>query len=182
MTNSKRKIILNLAISLDGYIADLDGGFDWIVGDGDKSTDSEKQFHFPDFLKGIDTIVMGRKAYDDAPSESLEGYGDKIIYVASSEPIETKSKNIKTIDGDVTGQILEVQKQKGKAIWIYGGSGLANQFIKEDVIDEYIIGIIPTILGKGIPLFLTDNPPIKLHLTEHTSKEGIVIIKYTKRT
>jgi len=180
MKNLKRKIILNLAISLDGYIADPDGGFNWIVGDGDKNTDSEKQFHFSDFLKEIDTIVMGRKAYDDTPAESLDSYGDKTIYVATSEPLETKSKNLKSISGDVAGQILKAKRQEGKDIWIYGGGELADQFIKADIIDEYIIGIIPIILGKGIPLFLTDNPTIKLHLTEHTSQEGIVVMKYTK--
>ena len=180
-TSPKRRIILNLAMSLDGYIADTEGGFAWIVGDGDRSADSKDQFDFPGFLANVDTLVMGRKAYDDAPSESLDGYKDKTIYVATSEPLERSSNNVLAISGDVVKQIQEVREKEGTDIWIYGGSELADQFIKADIIDEYIVGIIPIILGKGIPLFLADNPTLKLHLTDCTSQEGIVIVRYDKR-
>jgi len=179
--NKERKIILNLAISLDGYIADPDGGFDWIKGDDDKSNNTEKQFSFSDFLKNIDTIVMGRKGYDDAPAGSLDGYGDMKIFVASSEPLEKSRDNIERINGDVVNRILEHRKRPGKDIWLYGGAGLTDQFIKAEVVDEYIIGIIPIILGKGRPLFLKDNPIIKLHLDECTLQEGIVILRYSRR-
>ena len=56
----KRKIILNLAMSIDGYIANEDGGFDWIVGDGDESLDTQNKWNYEKFLEGIDTVVMGR--------------------------------------------------------------------------------------------------------------------------
>lgn len=65
----KRKIILNLAISLDGFISDPEGGFEWVKGDGDKNRDTEKQFDFPKFLKTIDTTVMGKNAFLDCTSE-----------------------------------------------------------------------------------------------------------------
>lgn len=55
-----KKIILNLAISIDGYIASEDGGFEWIVGDGDKSLDTEKKWDFNGFLDTIDVVVMGK--------------------------------------------------------------------------------------------------------------------------
>jgi len=181
MNNSSRKIILNLAVSLDGYIADPDGGFDWIKGDGDKSNNTEKQFSFPDFLTNIDTIVMGRRGYEDAPDGSLDQYEDKKIYVASSKPLEAKNDNIECINGDIVNQILGLKDQEGKDIWLYGGAGLTDQFIKKDVIDEYVIGIIPVILGTGRPLFLDNNPKVELHLDENTSQEGIVILRYSRR-
>lgn len=59
-----RKIILNLAISLDGYIASEDGGYDWIIGDGDKRLDTENKWDFNKFLEDIDVVVMGKKCYD----------------------------------------------------------------------------------------------------------------------
>lgn len=83
----ERKIILNIAMSLDGYIADPSGVFDWIKGDGNKSTDSDEQFGFEDFLKEVDTIVMGGKAYDDALVDSLENYKGMKILVATASPL-----------------------------------------------------------------------------------------------
>lgn len=59
-----RKIILNLAMSIDGYIASNNGGYDWIVGDGSDKLDTEKTWDYNKFLEGIDTVVMGRKCYE----------------------------------------------------------------------------------------------------------------------
>jgi dihydrofolate reductase len=176
----KRKIILNLATSLDGYICDENGGFDWIVGDGDKSHDTKKQFNFEEFTNTIDTIVMGKTAFEDSVKKTMESFSDKTIYVVSNELIKTKYENIKIISGDIVSQIQKIQKQKGKHIWIYGGAVMADYFIKANVIDEYIIGIIPKVIGKGRKLFLENNPKINLHLIENTVQEGVVILKYEK--
>jgi len=177
----KRKLILNLAISLDGYIADEEGGFAWIVGDGDKSNDTEDQSDFSKFLESIGIIVMGRKAYEDCPDETMSTFNSKKIYVPTSKKLESKYDNVEFINRNICEQILKEGEEGGKSIWIYGGGKLADAFIKADVIDEYIIGIIPIILGKGRPLFLENNPTIKLHLDHITVTEGIAVMKYTKR-
>jgi len=176
-----RKIILNLAISLDGYIADEDGGFDWIKGDGDKSNDTEKQFDFPAFVNTVDTLVMGRKAYLDCPSETMETFKSKKIYVATSKELENKYDNVEFVKENIYNKILELRDQEGNDIWLYGGAGLTDAFLKGDVIDEYIIGFVPIILGKGIQLFKENNPIIKLHLDECTVAQGLVILRYSKR-
>ncbi|MGB3367171.1 MAG: dihydrofolate reductase family protein, partial [Acidaminobacteraceae bacterium] len=66
-------------------------------------------------------------------------------------------------------------------IWLYGGGVVIDAFVKADIIDEYIVGIIPTVLGSGRKLFLEGNPTIKLHLKESIIDSGIVILTYTKR-
>ena len=177
----KRKIILNLAISLDGFIADEDGGFDWIKGDGDNSHDTEYKFDFPKFVDGVDIIVMGRKAYEDCPQETMKTFNTKKIYVATNKKLEKKYANVEFISGDICKQILELREEKGKDIWIWGGAHLADPFIKANIIEEYIIGIIPVILGKGRPLFLENSPTVRLHLEESTTQEGVVILRYSKR-
>jgi dihydrofolate reductase len=177
---NKRKIILNLAVSLDGYISDKDGGFAWIHGDGDKSHDTKKQFSFPEFVESVDVIVMGKNAYLDCPPETQEGFKSKKIYVATSHKLESKDANVESINGDICNQILELQKKEGKNIWLFGGAGLTDPFIKADIIDEYIIGIIPIILGKGRKLFLENNPRIKLKLEENTVQEGVIVMRYRK--
>ncbi|MBL7058036.1 dihydrofolate reductase family protein [Patescibacteria group bacterium] len=176
-----RKIILNLAISLDGFIADEDGGFDWIKGDCDISHDTEHKFDFSEFVDSVDILVMGMKAYKDCPSETLKTFSSKTIYVATHSKIESEYNNVKFISGDICDQILKLKEGEGKNVWIWGGAILADQFIKANVIDEYIIGIIPLILGKGRSLFLENNPTIRLHLYESTTQEGVVILKYSKR-
>jgi dihydrofolate reductase len=175
-----RKIILNLAISLDGFIADVDGGFHWIEGDGDSSQNTEKSFDFPDFVDTVDTIVMGSKAYEDCPIETMETFKDKKLFVATSRELK-KDENVEFVNGNICSKVLELRNEIGKDIWLFGGAGLTDAFIKANIIDEYIIGIIPIILGDGIPLFLDENPIIKLHLDECTVNEGITILRYSKR-
>lgn len=172
-----RKIILNLAISVDGYIASEDRGFDWIVGDGDSKLDTDGKLDFDEFLENIDVVVMGKKCYDQ---NFYKDYENKKIYVATSESLENYD-NIHFINGDIVKVIEEERKNEGKDIFLFGGGILVDSFIKADIIDEYIIGIVPTILGKGRPLFLGNNPKIDLHLDEYFTESGIVILKYSKR-
>ncbi|MCM1989097.1 dihydrofolate reductase family protein [Oceanirhabdus seepicola] len=89
--------------------------------------------------------------------------------------------NVEFISNDICGYIQNLQKEEGKDIWLFGGGGLTDCFIKADIVDEYIIGIIPIILGNGRPLFLGSNPTIKLHLDEYTVQDGITIHRYSKR-
>ena len=175
-----RKIILNLAISLDGYISDSDGGFDWIVGHNDADQDTKHQFDFSAFTKSCDTIVMGRKAYDHCPIDAIEDYTKKKFLVATSQTRENLP-NVHFISGDIVNMIVDLKSKEGKDIWLFGGSGLTDAFLHADVIDEYIIGIIPSIRGKGIKLFTDSCPVMDLHLEESTVSDGIVILRYSKR-
>ena len=177
----KRKIILNLAISLDGYIADEEGGFAWIEGDGDKTNDTKKQFDFPGFVNNCDTVVMGRKAYEDCGIENIDKFQTKKFLIATSKKLETKYENVEVINGDICSQILTLREEKGKNIWLFGGAGSTDPFIKADLVDEYIIGIIPILLGTGRPLFLGNNPTHKLHLDECTVTGGITMLRYTRK-
>jgi len=175
-----RKIILNLAISLDGFIADENGGFDWIKGDGDSRINTKNIFDFAEFVNSIDIIVMGSKAYEDCPKETLDFFSNKKIIVATTRNLQG-NENVEFFNGDISKKVLALQKKDGKDIWLYGGAGLTDPFIKADVVDEYIIGVIPIVLGSGRPLFLGNNPTIELHLDEYFIIDGITILKYSKR-
>lgn len=172
-----RKIILNLAISIDGYIASEDGGYDWIVGDGDTKLDTERKWDYSKFLEDIDIVVMGKNCYDQ---NFYSDFKDKKVYVATSKELEDHD-NIHFINGDICKVIEEERKKVGKDIFLFGGGILIDKFIKDNIIDEYIIGIIPTILGKGRPLFLGNNPKINLHLDEYITDQGVMILRYSKR-
>jgi len=176
----KGKIILNLAISLDGFIARADGSFDWISGDGNKSLDTENKFDFSKFLKDIDAIVMGRKSFEHTPKEGMEMFKSTKIYVGTSKNLKSDYVNVEFVKEDILEKVIGL-KEEGKIIWLYGGAEILDSFVKADVIDEYIIGLIPIILGNGRRLFLKDNPEIKLRLEEISSREGIVIARYSRR-
>lgn len=173
----KRKIILNLAMSIDGYIASDDGGYDWIVGDGDNKLNTDNKFDFNEFLENIDIVVMGKNCYDQ---DMHKEFKDKKVYIATSKDIKDYD-NIHFVKDDICEVIKREAEKEGKDIFLFGGGVLIDSFIKENIIDEYIIGIIPTILGKGRPLFFEGNPMINLHLDEYSVGEGITILKYSKR-
>ncbi|MGG7165567.1 dihydrofolate reductase family protein [Clostridium ihumii] len=169
-------IILNLAISLDGYIADENGGFEWIVGDGSNKLNTIKKWDYSEFLKNIDVVVMGKNCFNQ---KFHNDFKEKEVYIATSEPM-TDYDNIHFISNNICKTIIDL-KNKNMNIFLFGGGILIDNFIKANIIDEYIIGIIPTILGKGIPLFLENNPKIDLHLEYYSIENGITILKYSKR-
>ncbi|WP_297520345.1 dihydrofolate reductase family protein [uncultured Clostridium sp.] len=173
----ERKIVLNLAMSLDGYIADENGGFDWLVGDGSSEVDTLEKWDFKGFTDSVDVVVMGRQCYEQGMAND---YADKIVYVATSKDLKDHD-NIKFMSGDIVSVILDEKKKEGKDIFLFGGGVVIDPFIKADVIDEYIIGYVPTILGSGRKLFLDNNPKIDLKLTETLVNDGIIISRYEKR-
>lgn len=170
------KIITTLAQSLDGFIADETGGYDWIAGQGDDGLDTEQEFSFSAFLSDIDIVVMGNRCYQEGFAKD---FADKQVYVAARADLQDTG-NIHFINGDIVKHICK-ERDAGKNIFLFGGGILLDAFIKADVIDEYIIGIVPLILGKGRPLFLGDNPEIKLHLESYHLRDGIFDIHYSRR-
>jgi len=172
-----RKIILSLAMSVDGFISDLDGGFDWISGDGDNTQNTGNQWDYAAFLEGVDVVVMGKNCYDQ---KLQDNFNDKKIFVATSKPIADYD-NIHFISDDICRSILEERQRKGKDIFLFGGGLTIDSFIAADLIDEYIIGIVPIILGKGRPLFAGSNPTIKLKLDTYSIESGVVVLYYSKK-
>lgn len=175
----KGRIILNLAVSLDGFIADEEGGYDWIAGQGDAALDTENQIAFADFLKGIDVVVMGKKSYQQGQDSYVKDYVGKRVYVATHETRRDEG-NISFISGDIVETVLK-ERDAGRNVYLFGGGILIDPFEKADLIDEYIIGIVPVLLGKGRPLFLGNNPRIPLRLEDYSLQDGIFTLRYGKR-
>ena len=174
-----KRIYMTLAMSLDGYIADENGAYDWIKGDGDKTLDTAEKWDYEKFLKGMDVVVMGKRCYEQGMHRVFQ---NKPVLIATHEALENQS-NLTFIKGDVvreTQAYMDVHKLDNA--FLFGGGGLLDAFVKADVIDEYIIGIIPVILGRGRKLFLEDNPKIELSLKKITVEEGISILTYVKRS
>ena len=175
-----RNIILYIATSLDGYIARNNGEVDWLSGNGD---DTNVDNRYEKFYNSIDTVVMGRTTYEQVVNELSPDtwvYEGKKCYVATRKKHES-DKRAEFISDDIVEVIKNLKIQGGKDIWLIGGGKLIDQFIKQDLIDKYIVTIIPTILGDGIPLFLDGNPEIKLRLVETKVIDGMVELSYIRR-
>jgi dihydrofolate reductase len=167
-----RKIILGLAVSLDGFIEGPNGEYDWCFTDQD--------YGLSDFFKQIDTIFMGRKSYE--LSQNMEGenpWKGMTTYVFSNSLLEVKGENVKLITGDIEKQINDLRKQPGKDIWMFGGAELLTTFVNNGWIDEYWLSVHPIILGAGKPLFQNIASRKKLRLTDHKAYQtGLVSLRY----
>lgn len=175
-----RNVILYIAASLDGYIARKNGAVEWLSGSGDSINVDNG---YDKFYSTIDTVVMGRTTYEQVINElspDIWVYEGKKCYVATTRNCKTDNR-VKFISEDITGFINSLKGQQGKDIWLVGGGKLIDQFIKQNLIDKYIITIIPIILGDGIPLFIGENPEIRLKLIETKTFDGMVELTYAKR-
>jgi len=176
-----RKVILNLAVTLDGYIEGPNGEIDWCV--------MEEDMQFDDFLDNVDTLFYGRVSYaawgnyqpsDDAsPSEkSLRmNVHSKTKYVFSSQ--KRREHNVTYIADDIAAEVMKIKKMEGKDIWLYGGASLIRTFISHGLIDKYIIALHPVVLGSGKSLFeaLKDRLELKLSDTR-VFKSGVIELSY----
>lgn len=141
--------------------------------------DTADHFDFDGFLASCDTIVMGRKAYEDCLS-SLPEAAEKRFLVASRTPRAPEGRVV-FLSADVVAEVLALKDRPGKHIWLFGGGELASDFIRADAVDRYIVGILPVIRGKGRRLFQEGIPPVELHLDRCTVSDGIPILEYSRR-
>lgn len=171
MTEKSRKIVY-IATSLDGFIARKNGDIDWL--EEDPSYD-----YYPEFIRNVEVILMGAGTYEKVMSFGIDWpYPKQRSYVFTHKKAHTKEKNIEFTDEDISSFINRIQAEIKGDIWIMGGSNLINQFLKKGLVDEIIVGILPIILGEGIPLFIGQDD-IKLELTKVSSYEkGMVQIHY----
>lgn len=175
----KRKVILYISQSLDGFIADSKGNVDWILGN-DENYDSD--YGYEAFINDIDTVILGATTYRQIINELSPDkwvYENLQSYVLTNENLED-TPNIKFVNTSVKRLINNLQKADGKNIWICGGASLINQCVKEDLIDEYQITTVPIILGNGIKLFTENDKRIKLKLKNTKEENGLILGIYTK--
>lgn len=175
-----RKITLFIAMSLDGYIADHNNGVDWLSGQGN---DSENIDVYSKFVKDIDTVMMGWNTYYQVATELSPNdwvYKDFTTYVFTHRK-ETSSEQIRFTSEPPVSLLKKLKEKEGKGIWICGGSDIVQQLINEDMIDEYYISVIPTILGGGIRLFGKTQQEIKLKLLKSQTYNGITDLVYVRR-
>ena len=174
------KIVLYLATSVDGYIADEQGGVSWLEGDGSKPDTSGS---YPAFYETVEAIVMGWTTYHQivtALSPDIWPYEGRPCYVVTHRQGENQ-ENVCFWNGELIALADQLKTESKGNVWICGGASVARQLLKENRIDKLWLSVIPTVLGKGVRLFpgLHRELPLKLVATEHYN--GIVDLVYEKR-
>lgn len=175
-----RRVILYIAMSLDGYIADKNGGVDWLSG---QDAEGAEEGTYSEFTQGIDTVVMGWNTYAQVKTElspEIWPYEELTSYVITHRN-EKSTDNIKFVGEEPCELIARLKEMSGKDIWICGGSSIIQPLICENLIDEYRVSVIPTILGNGISLFGNRETELQLRLKETKMYNGIVELVYTRR-
>lgn len=154
------RIIMNLAVSLDGYIARIDGSYDFLNGE---NVIDDKDFK--EFLDRVDVLIMGSSSYDQFEQQGGNPFKDKYTYVLTSQEYMPEN-NVMFTSMDID-ELSDLAKDKSdKNIWLFGGAKVVKQFLDLDLIDEFIITYVPKVIGTGIPLFLFSNEELDLRLLD----------------
>lgn len=177
-----RRIILDLAVTLDGFIEGKNGEVDWCIMDSEMG--------FINFLNQIDTILYGRKSYDlwgqytpkiedtDTEKEMWKLVHSKEKYVFSRTQKRADNKAI-LIYENIPEEVNKLKNKPGKDIWLYGGASLITNFINLGLVDEFRLSVHPVILGEGRPLLIDIKQRLNLKLINtRTFSSGVVQLIY----
>ena len=175
-----RKIIVYIATSADGFIARGDGSVDWL----DRPS-TAGDYGMMRFYRSIDTILWGRKTYELALEFQRQGikgaeFDAKVRnYVFSRKPPGSAPPEVEFISEAVSSFAKRLRATPGKDIWMMGGAGLIASFLDAGEIDAFIVHVMPTFIGEGIPLIAPGRRTVSLLLksSRHFS-DGVVRLHY----
>ncbi|MEM9526542.1 MAG: dihydrofolate reductase family protein [Bacteroidota bacterium] len=176
---ANRKLILYISMSLDGYLATKEDGLEWLS----VVEQAGEDYGYAAFTGSVDTYLVGRKTYDVVlgltggkfpQAEQFDCY----VITRKERPSEN---GVTFYNGDLAALINKLKRQEGGDIYCDGGGQIVQLLLGKNLIDEYIISVIPTILGDGKRLFIGGVDPIKLSLTSSKQfSSGLVQLRYRK--
>jgi dihydrofolate reductase len=170
-----RKIIAYLATSADGFIARPDGDVGWL-----DRPEPKGGYGMAAFYKSVDTVLLGRKTFDVARKFGQPVYIGKKNYVFSRRLKTSPHPDIELVNGDVGELARTLRRRRGKDVWLVGGADLMGRFLDAGQIDELVVHIIPTLIGRGIPLIAPRHREVPLKLTgTRKYRDGVVRLSYT---
>jgi dihydrofolate reductase len=172
----RRKVIVHIATSADGFIARPDGDLEWLT-----SRPAPKGFYGMNaFMKSVDTMILGRRTYEaslglGAKFDSKDRY---FVFSRQAPPANVPS-GVEFVNGAIGPFMSRLREQPGKNIWLMGGGELIASFLDEKAIDEFVISVVPVFIGDGIPLIgrRHRHVPLDLHSVERF-EDGVVQLHY----
>lgn len=175
-----RKLSLFIATSLDGYIAKPNDDLNFLKLVEKKGED----YGYAEFTATIDTIIIGRKTYDYVLKEIGSSHydnGERDVYVITRTERPDEG-NIKFYNGNLTELVTKLKSENGKNIYCDGGAEVINELLKNDLIDELIISLVPVLLGSGTKLFKDGRPEQLLEFVSvKTFETGLTQLHYKRK-
>ena len=180
----RRKIIVDIAASADGLIGRPDGSVDWLDRPRPKGN-----YGMGAFYKSIDTVLWGRKTCDVALDFQKKGVPGTAFDTRVKNYVFTRSlpqapapAGVEFVSEPIKAFATRLRDEKGKDIWMMGGAGIIASFLDEGEIDDFMIHVIPTFIGEGIPLIAPGRRSVPLKLISCTKfPDGVVKLHYTVR-
>lgn len=173
-----RKVILYIATSLDGYIAQPNDDLSFLSIAEQEGQD----YGYADFIKSVDAVIVGRKTYDKVISMGFDfPHADKDAYIITRTP-KPNIGSVKFYTGDLKSLVNRLKLETGKNIFCDGGAEIVNELLKDNLIDEFIISVIPILVGNGTKLFKDGRPVQKLELISVKSfDKGLTQLHYKRK-
>lgn len=170
-----KNLVLYISMSLDGYIATSNDAIDFLSIVEQKGED----YGYKKFISTIDTVIIGRKTFDKVKELGFEyPHIDKEVYILT-RTAKPSIGNFKFYTDDLHELVDRLKKQPGKNIYCDGGAEIANTLMKHNLVDEFVISVIPILLGDGIKLFNKGRPQLKLQLLSIKQfSKGLVQMHY----
>ena len=187
MENTKSRVTIHMAASLDGFIARKDGSVDWLeTSDNFEGGDTMAPEFVEEFLKTIDCYVMGSRTYETALKFEAKGlgwpYGDKPTFVLTSRELPRTRDAVEFYSGDLARLVNERLKPSFPSIWFVGGGAVSGECLRLGLADEVRYSIMPVLIGDGISFFEGQDRDIALHLVEVKAYEsGMVALCHEVR-
>jgi dihydrofolate reductase len=173
------EVVYYFAASLDGLIATPDGGVDWLA----PFETTDEDYGYSDFFAGIDTVLLGRKTYEQSLMLGPWPYSGKACVVFTHHDLKLSSADVTTTSSSPAEVLDELEHRGSRRAWLVGGAQLAGSFQRAGLISEYIVSIVPIVLGDGIPMLDAPGPPGKLHLMEYRPyPNGLIQLRYRPPT
>jgi dihydrofolate reductase len=142
------RLVYYVAVSLDGYIADAAGSVDWLP-----QTDARIEADYDEFFREIDTLLMGRRTYDQVRGFGDWPYGGKRTRVWTRRPLDDAPSGVAAVAGPPREVVAGLEAEGARRVWLVGGAELAEALRQEGLVDEWILTVVPRTLGEGVPLF-----------------------------
>jgi dihydrofolate reductase len=154
------EVIYYVAASLDGYIAPLDRGLSWLAPFESPGED----YGYADFYRSIDAVLVGSQTFKQAAQFPQWPYPDKPCWVFSRQLLHPSLPHVVVTDQSPWEVVAELGRRGCQHAWLVGGGQLAGSFRAQSLITEYIVSVIPVLLGAGVPLFGSPAPAERLRL------------------
>jgi len=177
----ERKIIVSIAMSADGFIGRSDGSVGWLERPRPKGN-----YGMGAFYESIDTILWGRKTCDMALEFQKKGVAGTAFdtrvknYVFTRGPLPSPvPAGVEFVNEPIKAFATRLRGKEGENIWMRGGGGIIGSFLDAGEIDEFVISVVPTFIGEGIPLMAAGRRTVPLELMSCTKfPDGVVKLHY----